>query len=116
MKVTAVLFIFLFGAISMNAQSSLNGIWNTAQDSTKIEIKSENGIYIGKIISSDNLNVKKGTLILKEVKSVSGKSEGKLHSLKKKKLFDAVLELKGSKVMVTVKSGWQSKTVEWTKS
>lgn len=116
MKVTAVLFMLLFGAISMNAQSSLNGIWNTGQANAKIEIKSENGIYNGEIISSDNSNIKKGTLVLKEVKSVSDKWEGKLYSLKKKKWFDAVLELKGSKLMVTVKSGWQSKTVEWTKS
>lgn len=116
MKVTAVLFILLFGAISMNAQSSLNGVWNTGQDNTKIEIKSENGFYLGKIISSDNSNVKIGTLILKEVKSESGKWKGKLYSLKKKKWFDAALELKGSKLMVTVKSGWASKTVDWTKS
>ncbi len=116
MKVTTVLFVLLFGAISMNAQSSLSGIWNTGQENTKIEIKTENGIYIGKIISSDNPNVKKETHILKEVKSESGKWKGKLYSLKKKKWFDAVLELKGSKLMVTVKSGWTSKTVEWTKS
>jgi uncharacterized protein (DUF2147 family) len=113
------LFIFLglfLTSVSMKAQQSINGIWNTGQDNTKIEVKSENGIYNGKIISSDNSNVKKGTLILKEVKSESGKWKGKLYSLKKKEWFDAVLELKGSKLMVTVKSGWASKTVEWTKS
>lgn len=100
----------------MNAQQSINGIWNTGQDNTEIEIKSENGIYDGKIISSENSNAKKGTLILKDVKSVSGKWKGKMYSPKKKEWFNAVLELKGGKLMVKVKSGFMSKTVEWTKS
>lgn len=99
----------------MNAQSSISGIWNTGQDNTKIEIESENGIYDGKIISSDNSNAKKGTLILKDVKSVSGKWKGKMYSPKKKEWFDAVLKVEGSQLLVTVKSGWVSKTVKWTK-
>ena len=49
MKVIPILYMLLIGAISMNAQSSLNGIWDTGKENTKIEIMSENGIYIGKI-------------------------------------------------------------------
>lgn len=99
----------------MNAQQSINGIWNTGQENTKIEIKLENGMYNGKIISSDNAKAKKGTIILKDVKSIKGEWKGKLYSLKKKDWFDAILQLNGSVIVVTVKSGWGSKTVKWTK-
>lgn len=106
----------LFSTLLMHAQeSSLGGIWDMGQDDTKIEITKNNGIYEGRIASSDNANAKIGNLILKEVKSVSGKWKGKLYSPKKKQWFDAVLNVEGKKLLVTVKSGVMSKTVEWTK-
>ena len=81
----------LFSTLLMHAQeSSLGGIWDMGQDDTKI-------------------------VILKEVKSVSGKWKGRLYSPKKKEWFDAVLKVEGKKLLVTVKSGVMSKTVEWTK-
>lgn len=101
--------------LAMNAQTSLNGIWNMGQDNTTLEIKAENGTYQGKIASSDNANAKIGSLILKEVKSVDGKWKGKLFSPRKNEWFDAVLKVEGKKLLVTVKSGWTSKTLEWAK-
>lgn len=100
----------------MTAQQSIVGIWNTGKDNTMVEIKSENGLYSGKIVSSDNVNAKKGTLLLKDVKSVNGKWRGKMYAPKKQEWFDTVIELKGDKLLLTVKSGMMSKTVEWTKS
>lgn len=108
-------FCILFSALIMNAQASLGGIWNMGQDNTKIEITEANGTYEGRIMASDNANAKIGNLILKDVKSVDGKWKGKLYSPKKKEWFDAVLKVEGKKLLVTVKSGWMSKTVEWTK-
>ncbi|MDX2245158.1 MAG: hypothetical protein SF052_00165 [Bacteroidia bacterium] len=105
----------LFSTLVMHAQVPLTGIWDMGQDNTKIEITENNGIYQGRIVSSDNTNAKIGNLILKEVKSVGGKWKGKLYSPKKKEWFDAVLEVKGGKLMVTVKSGWMSKVLTWSK-
>lgn len=85
------------------------------QDNTKIEIIKDNGIYGGRIISSDNPNAEIGNLILKDVKSVDGKWKGKLYAPKKKEWFDAVLKAEGKQLLITVKSGWASKTVEWSK-
>lgn len=110
-----ITFCILFSALTMNAQESLAGTWNMGQDDTKIEITKSNGTYEGRIASSDNDNAKIGNLILKDVKSVNGKWKGKLYSPKKQQWFDATLKVEGKKLLVTVKSGVMSKTVEWTK-
>jgi len=110
-----ITFCILFSALTMNAQESLGGTWNMGQDDTTIEITKNNGIYEGRVASSDNANAKIGNLILKDVKSVSGKWKGKLYSPKKKEWFDATLKVEGKQLLVTVKSGMMSKTVEWTK-
>ena len=115
MKKLAFTCCILFSALSMHAQASISGIWNLEKDNTKIEITKGTDTHEGKILSSDNANVKPGKVILKDVKSVNGKWQGKLYSPKKKEWFDAVLKVEGKKMLVTVKSGWASKTVEWTK-
>lgn len=114
MKITFA-FCILFLSLTMHAQESLTGTWNMGEDDTKIEIKKGDGVYEGRIASSDNANAKIGNLILKDVKSVNGKWKGKLYSPKKKEWFDATLKVAGKKLLVTVKSGLMSKTVEWTK-
>ncbi len=110
-----VTFCMLFLAITMNAQQAITGIWNMGKDNTKIEITEENGVFGGKIVSSDNANAKIGNQLLKEVKSVGGEWKGKLYSPKKGKWFDAVLVEEGDLLLVTVKAGIMSKTVEWKK-
>lgn len=114
MKILFALCIF-FSALSMNAQQSIAGIWNTGQDNTQVEISETDGLYSGKIISSDNEEAKIGNQLLKEIKSVGGKWKGKLYSPKKNKWFDAVLEEKGDQLLVSVKAGVMSKTLEWKK-
>ncbi len=101
--------------ISMQAQTSLVGIWNMGTDNTKIEITEDNGVYEGKIVSSDNANAKIGNQILKDIKSESGKWKGKMYSPKKSKWYNAVLEEKESELLITVKAGMMSKTIAWQK-
>lgn len=105
----------MFSALAMHAQASLAGTWDMGKDNTKIEIKEGNGVYEGRLASSDNANAKIGNLILKEVKSVGGIWRGKLYAPKKKEWYDAALKAEGTQLLVTVKSGWMSKTVKWTK-
>ncbi len=102
-------------AISMQAQTSLVGIWNTGKDNTKIEITEDNGVYQGKIASSDNASTKIGKQMLKDVKLDGGKWKGKMYSPKRDNWYNAVLEEKGSKLSVTVKAGIMSQTLEWKK-
>ncbi len=105
----------LFSALTMHAQTSITGIWNTGQENTKIQIKGDNGVFEGRLASSDNPEAKVGNLILKDVKSVGGTWKGKLYSVKKDKWFDAVLKAEGNQLLVTISSGWSSKTLKWSK-
>lgn len=110
-----VTFCMLFSALAMNAQQSLAGTWNMGKDNTKIEFTEDNGVYAGTIISSDNTKAKIGTQIIKEVKSVGGEWKGKMYSPKKKKWYNAVLKEEGDQLLVTIKAGMISKTLEWKK-
>jgi len=105
----------LFSVITVNAQQSIAGVWNTGNENTKIKITETNGIYSGKVISSDNAKAKIGTLLLKDIKSSSGGWKGKLYSPQKDKWYNAVLEEKGEQLLVTIKVGIMSKTLEWEK-
>ena len=108
-----LMFCILFSTLTMNAQQSIAGIWNTGKDNTKIEITAVNGVYEGIIVSSDNAKAKIGKILLKDIQSVGGKWKGKLFAAKKGKWMDAVLEEKGSQLVITVSAGWMSKTIEW---
>ncbi|NJL77210.1 MAG: hypothetical protein HC892_21525 [Saprospiraceae bacterium] len=111
----AFAFCILFLSLTMHAQESLTGVWNMGQDNTKIKITEGKGIYEGRIASSDNADVKIGNLILKEVKLVDGKWKGKMYAPKKQEWFDAILKVEGKQLLVTVKSGWASQTLKWSK-
>ena len=110
-----ITFCILFSALTINAQS-IAGVWNTGQDNTKIEITENNGVYSGKVISSDNDQVKIGKQFVKDVKSVGGKWKGKIYSPKKDNWYNATIEAKGEQLLVTVKSGMMSKTIAWQKA
>lgn len=106
----SILFSF-----SMNAQKSIQGTWNTGQDNTLIEIEEVNGVCNGTLVSTDKPGAKIGAIVVKEVKPSGSKWKGKVYSPKKKDWFDADLEAKGDKLTVTIKSGFMSKTVDWTR-
>ncbi len=111
----ALMFFALLSTLTMYAQQSPAGIWNTGKDNTKIEIAETNGVYEGKIFSSDNAEAKIGKRLLKDVKSVDGAWKGKLYAAKRGKWMNAVLEEKDDQLLITVKAGLMSKTIEWTK-
>ncbi|MEM6806899.1 MAG: hypothetical protein AAF696_36195 [Bacteroidota bacterium] len=115
MKKISVLFCILFTALSMHAQQSIAGIWNTGKENTKIEITEVNGLYQGKIISSDNSAAKIGTILLKDIKPLRKGYKGKLFAAKKGEWMDAVLKEKDNQLSITVSVGFMSKTIEWAK-
>jgi len=115
MKNIALTFCMLFSITTMNAQQSIAGIWNIGDDDTKIEITENNGIFYGKISSSDNTQANIGKQILKDVKFNNGEWKGKMYAAKKGKWYDAVFKEKGNQLDVTIKVGFMSKTLEWKK-
>jgi len=113
-KFTIVLFAF-FAVLSINAQDSLTGIWNTGEDNTKVEITENDGAFSGKILSSDNAKAKIGNQILKDVKFSKGEGKGKMYAAKKGKWYDATLKQKENQLELKIKAGIMSKTIKWKK-
>ncbi|MEL6255001.1 MAG: hypothetical protein AAFR87_23540 [Bacteroidota bacterium] len=114
MKIIVMCFL-LISSLSMSAQQSIAGIWNTGKENTKIEITEVDGLYQGKILSSDNDKAKIGKLILKDIKSVRKGYKGKLFAAQKGEWMNAELKEKDNKLSITVSAGFMSKTVEWFK-
>jgi hypothetical protein len=107
---TFTLFLALFlTSISINAQQSVEGLWNSGQDNTQIEIISTTG----KIYSSDNDKATVGKLIIKELKKTENTYKGKLHLIRRNRWVDAVFVRNGNYLNVTISAGWQSKTLKW---
>jgi hypothetical protein len=107
---TFTLFLALFlTSISINAQQSVEGLWNSGQDNTQIEIISTTG----KIYSSDNDKATVGKLIIKDLKKTENTYKGKLHLIRRNRWVDAVFVRNGNYLNVTISAGWQSKTLKW---
>ena len=113
MKQLPILLFVLFSTLSINSQQSIEGIWNTGKENTKIEIKKTNNEIEGTILSSDNAKAPIGKLMIKEVVEKNGVFKGKLLAIKKGKWVDAVFNRKGNILNITVSSGWMSKTIQW---
>ncbi|NQX84666.1 MAG: hypothetical protein HRT67_01875 [Flavobacteriaceae bacterium] len=109
MKTIVFTICILLSTFPMTAQDNISGVWDLGEGNTKLEIKGSEG----KVISSDNLEA--GTLLLKDIISNNDKWNAKLYSPKKKKWFDATLKDSGNLLLVTIKAGFMSKTLEWMK-
>lgn len=108
------LFLFiglLLATVSVNAQQSIEGIWNTGKDNTEIEIKKDEG----KIYTSDNENATLGKLIIKDIKMNNNTYKGKLYIIRKDRWVDALFVPNGNSLTVTISAGWQTKTLQWRK-
>ena len=114
MKKLSFLIVALFAALSMNAQS-IAGVWNTGNDNTKIEIIEDNGVFNGKILSSDNAKANIDNQVIKDVKLINGEYKGQLFAAKKGEWYDAVIKENGNQLDITIKVGWMSKIITWGK-
>ncbi|MBK8490815.1 MAG: DUF2147 domain-containing protein [Saprospirales bacterium] len=115
MKVTAVLFMLLFGAISLNAQS-IEGLWNTGKENTIINIKKVNSNYEGTIHDSDNSNAQIGKVLVKDIeKSGEDTYKGKLYVIDKGEWYNAEFKPKNEKLAITVSSGFEKRRLNGKK-
>lgn len=112
MKSITFVFVFLLGAIAINAQS-IEGLWNTGKENTIVKIKKVDNLYEGAIYSSDNSNAPIGKLIVKDIEKKEGTYIGKIYVDKKKKWYNAAFIRTGNKIAITVSAGLTEKTVEW---
>ena len=113
-NVLAIVIVCLYSMTSF-AQSEVAGEWIVGEKNTVVKIEQHDGIYTGKIISSDNPNAEIGKLMVKELKEKKGSWKGKIYSPKRKEWYDAKFVPKGNQLNLKMKVGFFSKTIEWTK-
>ena len=100
---------------SVYSQSNFSGNWIVGEKNTVVKIEQINGVYIGKIISSDNPKAEIGKLMVKDLKQTNGKWKGKIYAPKRKEWYDANFSQKGNNLIIEITVGYFSKTIEWTK-
>ena len=107
-----ILSIILLFSFSTQAQSSLNGLWDTGEDNTTIEVSEKNNQWVGLVKNSDTKE-DIGILILKDLKKDGDKSTGKIYAPKRKKWYDVDIIVEKNNLNLKVNAGLFSKSLEW---
>ncbi len=116
MKRLFVATLLSFFVVNLSAQDYLPGIWKTDKDNTLVRIEKQGDVFEGKVISSDDENIKPGTVMLKDVKSKKEKLEGKIYVPARDTWLEGTFEVSGDKLKITAKIAFISKSVVWTKN
>lgn len=111
-----ILIIATFFSVSVVGQENFNGIWETGEDNTKIEIVEVDGQIIGKIKSSANSKAKIGRVILKDVYKEGSKLKGKIFAAKRGEWFDVEITPNEDVLTLKISKGLFSKSLEWEKT
>jgi len=111
-KLISVIIISLI-AISLSAQEMTAGIWLTGEENTKIETYQKDGMWYGKIISSDNQKAKVGKDILSGFKKEGQVWIGKLYAAKRDKTLEAIISPQKDNLKITVSAGLFKKKLSW---
>lgn len=98
-----------------NVQESIEGIWDTGTENTKVEISNNNAEWVGKIKSSGNEKATIGKVILKDLKKQNEKWIGKLFVVKRQKWTDVEIIPNGTKLDLIVSAGFSEKKIQWSK-
>lgn len=112
-KITFLLIFTILSSTYMVAQTSIEGVWNTGKDNTKINIAEENSIWTGKTLSSDNEKVIAGKVMLKDLEKKGKIWQGKLFFPKKKAWYNVKIKANEEQLELTIKVGFMSKTIFW---
>lgn len=108
-----LIVLFSMTTIILSAQELTEAIWLTGEENTKIETYQKDGMWFGKIISSDNQKAKIGKDILQEFQLMDGMWKGKLYAAKKDKMLDAVIDPKKDELYIEVSAGIFKKQINW---
>jgi uncharacterized protein (DUF2147 family) len=111
-NVIVVTMLSLFSTTTF-AQSNFSGEWILGEQNSIVKIEQINGVYAGKIVSSDNPKVEIGKLMVKDLSQTNGKWKGKLYWPKRKEWYSAEFTSTENKLTIKIKVGFFSKTVEW---
>ncbi len=112
MKNTFIICL-LFASINVFSQSTLDGVWNTGNNNTIIEVTESNGTITGKIKSSDKADIEIGKVILKDLKEEDDKWVGSIYAHKRKQWYDVEIYRKNNLLELEVSTGFFSKSLTW---
>jgi hypothetical protein len=129
MKTIKILFILsvFFSSPDLFAQTqkSVDGDWLTANKKSVIRIETDDAgkshygkvVWLDKSVDSDKASGALGKVMVKNLAATGGlnKYEGQVFIPRMERFRDAKFELKGDKLLVTMKVGLTSRTVEWTR-
>ena len=110
-----ILAIILLFSFSTQAQSSLNGLWDTGENNTNIEVSEKNNQWVGLVKTSDTKE-DIGMLILKDLKKDGDKWTGKIYAPKRKEWYDVEIIAQEDNLKLKVSAGIFSKSLVWKKS
>jgi hypothetical protein len=110
-----ILVIILLSSTSLFAQFTLEGIWITGEENTKIEILQLNNKWIGRIKSSGNKSAEIGQIILRDLKKADVKWTGKIYAFKRKEWYDVEIFPAKSSLRLVISAGFLNKTIKWNK-
>jgi uncharacterized protein (DUF2147 family) len=111
-----VLIAVLGSPLSLAAEGTLDGTWQTGEDNSLVEVTEQGGVSTGKLVSSDNPKAKIGTEILRNFKLVDGVWTGTLYAAKRGKLYPATITPSADTLSINVSAGMMTKKVSWTKA
>ncbi len=115
MKKLVLIAVIIISSLQIMAQELTQGIWNTGEENTLIETYQKDGMWYGKIISSDNSKAKIGKDILQSFSKKDDRWKGKLFAARKGKLVDATIVPTGNELKITVSAGMFKKKLKWQK-
>ena len=115
MKIVSLILIGLC-ATSAIAQSDLEGIWETGEDNTKIEIGQLNGHLKGKIKSSDNGKATIGKVILKDLKKDGFNWTGQIYAARRGKWYNVEITPNQRILELEISAGIFSKSIVWKRN
>lgn len=115
MKYLLTFFIF-FSTLSVNAQQTMAGLWNTGNENTVIEMLQLNGEWLGQIHSSDNPGAIIGKTIIKDLEEKGDKWVGKIFVVKRQKWATVQITPQATQLDLVVSSGFSKKSIQWAKA
>lgn len=113
MKLSFLISLLSMLSFVLFSQRGLEGTWQTGEDNTVIETYQKDGMWYGKIISSDHPNAKIGKDILRDFQLKDGLWKGKLYAAKRDKILDTAIIPSTDNLDIEVFAGFFSKKLSW---
>lgn len=116
MKHVMIMILISMSCITMSAKDSLAGYWKTNRNNTVVKIESQDDVFTGKIISTEDNENRIGSLIIKDVKLNNGEWQGKIYAPKRNEWYNAKFNVLDDKLTIIITVGFFVRTLEWSKT